>query len=42
MESTYQIYSSALGFPKPFDVKAVYTDAFLDKSIKLPSNAASR
>jgi NitT/TauT family transport system substrate-binding protein len=42
MESTYQIYSTALGFAKPFDVKSVYTDAFLDKSIKLPANAASK
>jgi NitT/TauT family transport system substrate-binding protein len=42
MDQTYQIYSSALDFSKPFDVKTVYTDAFLDKSIKLPANTASK
>ena len=39
MAQTYDIYSSSIGFSKPFDVKSVYTDEFLDKSIKLPASA---
>lgn len=35
MESDYELVKTYFGLEKPFDVKSVYTDEFLDKSIKM-------
>ena len=35
MEDTYDLVSTYVGLAKPFDVGGIYTDEFLDKSIKM-------
>src|SRR5579883_457605 len=35
MESDYELVKTYFGLEKPFDIKEAYTDAFLDKSIKM-------
>jgi NitT/TauT family transport system substrate-binding protein len=35
MENDYQLVSTYIGIEKPFDVKAAYTNEFLDPSIKM-------
>ena len=35
MQDDYNLVKDYVGVDKPFDVKAVYTNAFLDKSIKM-------
>ncbi len=35
MEETYNLVKTYIGLEKPFDVSGTYTDAFLDKSIKM-------
>ena len=35
MQDDYNLVKDYVGIDKPFDVKAVYTNAFLDKSIKM-------
>jgi NitT/TauT family transport system substrate-binding protein len=35
MENDYQLVKTYFGLEKPFDVNSAYTDAFLDKSIKM-------
>jgi NitT/TauT family transport system substrate-binding protein len=36
MQADYQLVRDYVGIDKPFDVKATYTNEFLDKSIKMP------
>ena len=33
--SDYALFKSTMGIDKPFDPSAVFSDAFLDKSIKM-------
>ena len=35
MESDYKLVKAYVGIEKPFDVSKYYTNAFLDKSIKM-------
>ena len=35
MENDYQLVKTYFGLEKPFDVNSAYTDAFLDKSVKM-------
>jgi NitT/TauT family transport system substrate-binding protein len=35
MQDDYNLVKDYIGVDKPFDVKTVYTNAFLDKSIKM-------
>jgi NitT/TauT family transport system substrate-binding protein len=36
MADDYELVKTYVGIEKPFDVKTIYTNAFLDKSIKMP------
>jgi NitT/TauT family transport system substrate-binding protein len=36
MQSDYDLVKEYIGIDKPFDVKSVYTNDFLDRSIKMP------
>jgi NitT/TauT family transport system substrate-binding protein len=36
MQSDYDLVKEYIGIDKPFDVKSVYTNEFLDRSIKMP------
>lgn len=38
MASDYNLVKTYFGLEKPFDVTSAYTDAFLDKSIKMPKD----
>ena len=35
MDADYELVKTYFGLDRPFDVKEVYTDDFLDKSIKM-------
>ena len=36
MAADYELVREYIGIDKPFDVKTVYTNEFLDRSIKMP------
>jgi NitT/TauT family transport system substrate-binding protein len=36
MANDYKLVADYIGIEKPFDIKEAYTDAFLDKSLKMP------
>ena len=36
MKADYELVRDYVGIEKPFDVKTVYTNEFLDRSIKMP------
>ena len=36
MQDDYELVRDYVGIDKPYDVKTVYTNAFLDKSLKMP------
>jgi len=36
MHDDYELVREYIGIDKPFDVKSVYTNEFLDRSIKMP------
>ena len=41
MEQTYDSVQTYVGLEKPFDVTSAYTNAFLDKSIKMKPMAST-
>lgn len=41
MQQTYDLVKTYVGLEKPFDVTTAYTNAFLDKSIKMKPVAST-